>query len=338
MFSGHERDVQCDIHVPRPPERNLCSMARNAPRPLLNSLASFAGLSIGILGVGFVIRTVVTKWTDVRAAFSGLQAFPLVLSVVLALLGLGLIGFTWSRVLAARGAVVSPVVALSWYFTGQLGKYVPGGIWAIVGRAEMAVRGGIARTDAYVSTGISMTTTYLASIVVICVGSILSWTQPWVGIAGTFAIAIGYGIYTHQRFADIIARLGRRLSRSGLTLVPGPDLARFTAMQVPSWIAMSLSTSVTASAFGADISITEMFFLTATSWLIGFVAIGVPGGIGVRESVFTALATPMVGAPVAVSIALASRVVFIVADVTGTVLGNIAVRFVSAGDRPEPVR
>lgn len=311
-------------------------MAPVRRKRLLNNIASFVGLGIGIAGIAFVIRTVVTRWDDVKAAFSGLDTVSLIASVVLAMMGLALIGHTWSRILATRGAKVESVVALSWYFTGQLGKYVPGGIWAIVGRAEMAVRGGVARSDAYISTGLSMTTTYLASTVVICLGSILAWTYPLVGIAGSLSLAIGYALYTQRRFGHIVGRLTRVVMSNGVSLVPGRDLAVFTARQVPSWIVMSLSTSITASAFGARVGIFEMFFLTATSWLVGFVAIGVPGGIGVRESVFTALASPLVGAPLAVSIALASRVVFIVADVAGALLCNIAVRVIKDRGQPEP--
>jgi hypothetical protein len=89
---------------------------------------------------------------------------------------------------------------------------------------------------------------------------------------------------------------------------------------------MSLSTSVTASAFGADIGIAHMLFITSASWLAGFVVVGVPGGIGVRESVFTALAGTALTPGVAVSLALASRVVFIAVDLVGALVANIISR------------
>jgi hypothetical protein len=73
-----------------------------------------------------------------------------------------------------------------------------------------------------------------------------------------------------------------------------------------------------------------MLFVTSTSWLVGFVVVGVPGGIGVREAVFTSLASPIIGTPLAVSLALLSRVVFIAVDLVGALVSTlVARRFVS---------
>jgi uncharacterized membrane protein YbhN (UPF0104 family) len=89
---------------------------------------------------------------------------------------------------------------------------------------------------------------------------------------------------------------------------------------------MSLSTSVTANAFGIEMSLIDMLFITSASWFVGFVVIGVPGGIGIREAVFTSLATGLIGSPAAVSLALMSRLVFIAVDVVGAGASNLLAR------------
>jgi uncharacterized membrane protein YbhN (UPF0104 family) len=295
-------------------------------KAFIRKATSLLGIAVGVAGIVFVVRTLVNKWDEVSEAFRQMDALPLVASLMLALGALTIIGSTWSTILRHRNHHIPTSSALAWYFTGQLGKYVPGGIWAIVGRAEMAVRGGTNRTDAYVSTGISMMTTYLASVVVISVGSILSWTYPVVGIALLVGGILGLALYAQPPIHTMVLTVSKKFLPNGIILAPWQELLRFTALHTPAWILMSLSTSITASAFGAQVSIAEMFFFTASSWLIGFIAIGVPGGIGVRESVFTALATPAIGAPLAVSIALASRFVFILADVVGALVSNAVVR------------
>ena len=301
-------------------------MSTSGKKTLLARSTSVLGIAVGIAGIAFVARTLINKWDEVSVAFQQMDALPLAASLLLALGALTIIGSTWSTILRHRNHHIPTSTALAWYFTGQLGKYVPGGIWAIVGRAEMAVRGGTNRTDAYVSTGISMMTTYLASVVVISVGSILSWTYPIIGIALLLGGILGLALYAHPSIHKTVLALSKKFLPNGIVLAPWQVLLRYTTLHTPAWILMSLSTSITASAFGAKVSIAEMFFFTATSWLIGFIAIGVPGGIGVRESVFTALATPTIGAPLAVSIALASRFVFILADVLGALASNAIVR------------
>ncbi len=301
-------------------------MSKSTQRPLLAKLASFAGVLIGIAGVVFVIRTILTKREQVSDAFAQLNGLTLIVSLLLGLSAMTLIGYVWTRMLVTRGHHAPPRSAMAWYFAGQLGKYVPGGIWPIVGRAELAVRGGVPRPDAYAATGLSMVTTYLAAALAICVGSLASWTYPLVGILGLIGFLLGFLGFSNRNLRQKVLAILNRISPRATALTEPRRLLVLTLTHLPAWILMSLSTSVTASAFGADIGIAHMLFITSASWLAGFVVVGVPGGIGVRESVFTALAGTALTPGVAVSLALASRVVFIAVDLVGALVANIIAR------------
>ena len=301
-------------------------MSNSNRRPLLAKLASIAGVLIGLAGVAFVVRTLLTKRDEVGDAFSQLNGVTLIASLLLGLCAMTLIGFLWTRMLVTRGHHAPPRSAMSWYFAGQLGKYVPGGIWPIVGRAELAVRGGVPRPDAYAATGLSMVTTYLAAALTICLGSLLSWTYPLVGSLGLAAFALGFLAFSNATLRTKVLTVLNRVSPRASALTEPRRLLILTVTHLPAWILMSLSTSVTASAFGADIGIMHMLFITSASWLAGFVVVGVPGGIGVRESVFTALAGTALTPGVAVSLALASRVVFIAVDLLGALVAHLIAR------------
>ena len=284
------------------------------------------GILIGIAGIAFVVRTIVTKRHEVSDAFSHLDGITLIASLALGLCAMTLIGYQWTRMLVTRGHHAPPRSAMAWYFAGQLGKYVPGGIWPIVGRAELATRSGVTRTDAYAATGLSMVTTYLAAALTICLGSLLSWSYPLVGILGLLSLIAGFAAFSNSFLrSKTLAVLGRISPRASALTEPRRLLV-LTLAHLPPWLLMSLSTSVTASAFGADIGIVHMLFITSASWLAGFVVVGVPGGIGVRESVFTALAGTAISPGVAVSLALASRVVFIAVDLVGALAANIVAK------------
>lgn len=284
------------------------------------------GILIGVAGIAFVARTIVTKRQEVSDAFSHLDGITLIASLALGLCAMTLIGYQWTRMLVTRGHHAPPRSAMAWYFAGQLGKYVPGGIWPIVGRAELATRSGVSRTDAYAATGLSMVTTYLAAALTICLGSLLSWSYPLVGILGLLSLIAGFAAFSNSFLrSKTLAVLGRISPRASALTEPRRLLV-LTLAHLPAWLLMSLSTSVTASAFGADIGILHMLFITSASWLAGFVVVGVPGGIGVRESVFTALAGTAISPGVAVSLALASRVVFIAVDLVGALAANIVAK------------
>lgn len=303
-----------------------CAVNQSKRNPLLARLASVGGILIGIAGIAFVVRTIVTKRTEVSEAFSHLNGFTLIASLLLGLSAMTLIGYLWTRMLVTKGHYAPPRSAMAWYFAGQLGKYVPGGIWPIVGRAELATRGGVPRTDAYAATGLSMVTTYLAAALAICIGSLLSWSYPVAGIVGLAALALGFMTFSNSTLRAKVLSLLNRVSPRASALTEPRRLLVLTITHLPAWILMSLSTSVTATAFGADIGITHMLFITSASWLAGFVVVGVPGGIGVRESVFTALAGTALNPGLAVSLALASRVVFIAVDLLGALAANIVAK------------
>ena len=295
-------------------------------RPLLARISSVLGIAIGIAGVAFVTRTLISKWDEVSDSFSQVDAINLVLSLFLGLAAMTSIGWTWVTMIVARSHNVRHRNAMAWYFTGQLGKYVPGGIWPIVGRAELAVRNGIPRLDAYASTGLSLVTTYAAAVVTISIGAAATTGHRLIAVLIAIGLMVAYAAFSQPSLRAVIIRVATRVSSSASSLTDPKRLARLTVLHVPAWILMSLSTSVTATAFGAKISIADMLFITTTSWLAGFVVVGVPGGIGVREAVFTSLAGGIIGTPMAVSLALMSRVVFITVDLTGALVSSVISR------------
>ena len=295
-------------------------------KPLLARLSSVLGIVIGVAGVAFVARTLISKWDEVSDAFSQVDAINLVLSLLLGLAAMTSIGWIWVTMIVARSHNVRHRNAMAWYFTGQLGKYVPGGIWPIVGRAELAVRNGIPRLDAYASTGLSLVTTYAAAVVTIGIGAAATTGHRLIAVLIAISLVLAFAAFSQPSLRAAIIRVATRVSPSASSLTDPKRLARLTVVHIPAWILMSLSTSVTATAFGAKISIADMLFITTTSWLAGFVVVGVPGGIGVREAVFTSLAGGIIGTPMAVSLALMSRVVFIAVDLTGALVSSVISR------------
>lgn len=292
----------------------------------MRKVAPLIGAAIGVAGVASVVRTLLVRWDEVSAAFGEARPWPLAGSLALGLGAMGLIGWIWTDLVRTRGHLHDRALALSWYFTGQLGKYVPGGIWPIVGRAEMAVRSGVPRPDAYASTGLSLVTTYMAATATVALGSLASGMYRPFGAAVAGALLAGWWMFARPGLRTTVLHLLGRLGANVQSLTDPGRLVRLTLAHLPAWVLMSLSTSVTASAFGADIGLLEMLFVTSASWLVGFVVVGVPGGIGVREAVFTSLAGGIVGAPMALSLALVSRVVFIAVDLVGAAASNVVAR------------
>ena len=292
----------------------------------IRALVSSIGLIIGLAGMAFLLRTMWTHRDEMKDSFSQLTWSSLVGAVFFAFMSMSYLGLMWGRLLLRRGYKVPRAQLVSWYYTGQLGKYVPGGVWAVVGRAEMAVRGGVPRADAYSVTGLSMFTTYSAAALCAALGSLLSWERPIIGAALLLALVVGLSVYAIAPLRQRLMGLLRKVTSGTNELTAPKDMLALTIVQVPAWIMISLSTTITAHAFGAEVGVLHMFFVSSLSWLIGFLVIGAPGGLGVRESIFTGLLSASIGTSTALSLAVASRMIFVSVDFLGALIFNVIAR------------
>ena len=292
----------------------------------IRALVSSIGLIIGLAGMAFLLRTMWTHRDEMKDSFSQLTWSSLVGAVFFAFMSMSYLGWMWGRLLLRRGYKVPRAQLVSWYYTGQLGKYVPGGVWAVVGRAEMAVRGGVPRADAYSVTGLSMFTTYSAAALCAALGSLLSWERPIIGAALLLALVVGLSVYAIAPLRQRLVGLLRKITSGTNELTAPKDMLALTIVQVPAWIMISLSTTITAHAFGAEVGVLHMFFVSSLSWLIGFLVIGAPGGLGVRESIFTGLLSASIGTSTALSLAVASRMIFVSVDFLGALIFNVIAR------------
>jgi uncharacterized membrane protein YbhN (UPF0104 family) len=203
----------------------------------------------------------------------------------------------------------------------------------------MARRGGVPASIGYGSTVLSLGLTYLAAILTVALALVAGaagreggwWWQPVLALLPLGVLAL------HPRVVEAVLRLARRVSRRELA-IPVPRWGVSVGLlvwHVPAWLAIGAATWLVAVALdpGAP-DFRNLLFATVLSWVVGFLVVPAPGGIGVREAVFVAAATSLSSPGVAAAVAVVARVLFIVVDLSGAGLSTAAVR----RSRPEPVR
>ena len=62
------------------------------------------------------------------------------------------------------------------------------------------------------------------------------------------------------------------------------------------------------------------------SWVVGFLLVPVPGGVGVREAAFVALVGGSVPAGIRATVAVVARLAFMLVDAAGALIGGAVVR------------
>jgi uncharacterized membrane protein YbhN (UPF0104 family) len=298
---------------------------------------------VAVAGLGFVVRTLVRQWDDTVALLRDAEWGWVAVAATLALLGMTAVGLPWRTVIEQFGEHRARREVLGWYFPGQLGKYVPGGIWPIVGRSELGARGGLSRSVSYTSVALSLACTYLAASLTALVLLGLSWLSgegTGDGLQVLVLLPIGLVLLHPAVLGRIIAAMERLTNRRFPVVVPDyRSLLGLVSIHVPAWLLIGAATWSVARAFDPSPPLTQVMFAAVLSWVIGFVVIPVPGGIGVREAAFVAAAVSL-SSDVAAATALTARACFVVADLVGAggvvLLANLTGTRRASPERPPP--
>ncbi len=277
---------------------------------------------IGLVCVAFVVSRMAAQWDEVRDEVADAEVGWLVLALVMAVAGMTWIAACWRRAIGLLGHETGRRRTVAWYFAGEIGKYVPGGVWPVLGRGELARRGGVPRGRAYPSVGLSLVALYLGALAVASVLvplDLAKQSQSPAALAMLALLPLGLAALhpaVLTRLRDRVARLTGR--GADIEIPPWRHTVTLVAMYVPAWLFIWAATWCVARSVLPDPPVLRIGIATTLSWTAGFVAVPVPAGAGVREAVFVASAglPPALGATIAVG----SRLVFLLADVLGVAL------------------
>ncbi len=217
---------------------------------------------------------------------------------------------------------------LAWYYVGELGKYLPGGVWPLLGRGELARRGGIAGSNAYAGVALSLVMLYLAGMSVAAAflpfalssgGGFSAWMLV------LLSLPVGAGLLHHDVLERLLRLAARASNRSISIEVPRWTVSLMLVVRyVPTWLLLGTATYAVGRSVTSDLSYSRLMFATVLSWIVGFLAVPVPSGAGIRETVLVATS----GLPVttAITTAVGARLLFVLVDVVGAALAAPFVR------------
>ncbi len=299
----------------RPTIQAACARLRSSKARLALQVAI---ILLCLIPIG---RQAAQDWGEVGVLVRQLQSSALIaatLALVIGSLFLPTAMAAFTRGAAGRIRYRDSALA---YYASQPMKYLPGNFWILPGRV-MLLRG--LGYDASLSSAaliFEMTTQALSSALMAVVMLGLSgFTSLWRGaawliLAGTLAVSALLVVAP-----PLVLRLLRRPSpiREAIAqLATVPLAARIrnlvlaTALFVAMWLLMGASFYglVVATDPHLDLALLKASIgVFSLSWLVGFLTPFSPGGIGVREGAIVLLLSPIATGPVAIMVALLSRV------------------------------
>ena len=250
----------------------------------------------------------------------------------------------WRALLADLGSPARPGRRPR-MFVGQLGKYVPGSVWAFLAQVELARDRAVPRYRAAAATVLAITVTLTVNLLVAAVLLPIAAQEAarrwwWVLAAAPLLL-----LFTHPRLVTwvlhgVLRRIGRVRTDvdAELDRVSGRGMAAAVGWSLLSWLPLGAHVWLLVAGVGGGwdswAAATGGY---ALAWTLGLLVVFAPAGLGVREAVLVTALAPLLDAGAALVVAALSRLVMTVADLLWALLCLAAVPGCS-GSAMTPIR
>ncbi len=229
------------------------------------------------------------------------------------LLGLYLMGaYGWTMVLRMLGTGITGARGVSILLLSLYGRYIPGGVWSVLGRVYLCRLEGIPDSRSGMSILIEQAYQVVSAGLVFAI-SLLFWTDTGSVIRVLPLIFILPLFFTFLHPKPFLKILNPILSRFG----KGPvnitlsfnNMLILTGYYLCYWVVTGIAFYSFIRAFypleGHYIPILSGIF--AISFAAGYLAFFTPAGLGVREGALTLLLSMFIPMPIAIGVSLLSR-------------------------------
>lgn len=273
-----------------------------------------ARLALTLVVTWFILDRVGLNVQELQSMELGsMRPHPLGLaaSVLLLLLMYFVSAAIWGRIVVELGGPSLPTFrAVRLFMIANLGRYIPGKVWQIAGLAALAKGQGV---PAATATGAAVLGQGLAVVAAssIGLGALLTGSdaQRQAGMVLGVLIAIGVGLMAvpavFQRGAALWFRLARTDPPESLGSAHG---LRWLLLYLVNWMGYALSFWLLVTSFGMSVPLIPTASAFAAAYVLGYLMIFAPAGLGVREGFLVAFLTPHIGVANAGAISLIQRI------------------------------
>jgi hypothetical protein len=281
-----------------------------------------------VLVVVAVVYAVHGDWGDLRDAVARTGIAATVGSLVAVLAGLFASAMVWRALLTDLGAPLPLRTALHVFFLGQLGKYLPGSVFAVAAQMELGRDQGVSRnrvgTASLLFMGVLTATGVLAASVALPLVSPDALRHYfWVLVVLPVGlVCLAPPVLT--RLVATMLRLLRRdpLDRSLTWAGVGTSVCWALAMWVAYGAHLLLLVLPQDRTGSANLPLLS-FGGYALAWTVGFLVLLVPAGAVIREAVLVVSFAPVLDRPAALAVAAVSRGVMTLGDLLWGGLGAL---------------
>ncbi len=286
--------------------------------PRLRKIVLVVGqVLLGAVLVGVVGKSVAQNWTQFSALDLSIHPKPgwIGLAAVTVWLTYGLLIQAWRQVLLGWGQSLGYASAVRIWCLSNLGRYLPGKLWAVAALVMLARRRGIEGWTAAASALAMQALAVGTGVIVVAVGVPTAASPVQLVAAATVSI-VAVTVLVWEPLGARTVRLIKPATKFR-SLSAGTALAA-AFVTLLSWVLYGAAFwFLSQGLFGpTDLTLLIAVGVFGAGYIVGLLALFAPGGIGVRELVLVALLSPVIGSGAALALSVASRLLLTGTEVT----------------------
>ncbi len=260
-------------------------LGKSFPRQALR----LVGVALTLVCCYFVFRSIQSSAITIGSRlFSRDVIFAVIGCSILWVALNGTLGLLWRTLLSVGGSGISRRDSVLLSFRTQIAKYLPGNVFHLAGRVVLAGRYGVSKSQAGMAT---LAEALILVSVAVAISVRLFWSLEW----GRPALVIAF-LFLGATTIVFRKSLARLLAKRELGIGYPRSLAIFGKAFCYSVVVFSIQALmfvwVELALFDdAAVTLFNRIEIVASSWAAGFVVVGSPGGLGVREFVISSFAS-----------------------------------------------
>lgn len=288
------------------------------------SILKILGIILSLLILWFMGNQFVKNWNDIKPYLSNMKIGWFVISVIMYAIVFLLTGYNWSYLLWKMDSKLGKIDYLDIHMTSALARYIPGGIWNIVGKAYMCTNKGVDKA----ATTVSMILEYVFQIISSALFLLFFIPILLRNNANSFwiiIIAVILIILTVIFIPNII-KVGIKIisklfkDSTGEIKLERKYTYNILGRYVGVWLLTGIGLIILVVAF-SKVGVLQGIYLILSypiSWVIGFLSPS-PNGMGIREGVLGMLLGDTYNYELLLLITLTSRIWTILGEIVAFV-------------------
>lgn len=298
---------------------------QHAPSPtaehtLRGRLFHWGRIILVVAVVAAAAWTVQGHWIDVRDTISEMSWTSWLPAFLALPVAIAFSTLSWQLLVDELGEPVGVSRGAQIFLVGQLGKYLPGSVWAYVLQMELGRRAGLARARIFTGTLFSLAVAVVAALLcgVLAIPSLIEQNDALRPLQWLYVLLPIGVVCLHPRILGALVGIAFRLlrrpplahpvRRRAVLLSLLAAVGSYVFFGVHLWLLVASTDKV-----GIDLLPLSVGAMAA-AMISGLFFFILPSGAGVRELVLVTALAPHVGTGSAIAMAAVSRVLLTVAD------------------------